>query len=87
LGLFVDLYPLDEVCDADYKEFHKLEMNMILDLHKIILVSKSPLKKIAKKILKPFFLFKNGVISTNKLISKIDTSGQKYNGTSQYLLS
>lgn len=86
LGLFVDIYPLDEVAIND-DEFKSRQNKMILDLNRICIKDSNCFKRIIKFFLKPIFLIRNGVCSKVNLIKKINANAQKYNGTNQDYLS
>lgn len=86
LGLFVDLYPLDEV-DITDGDFKAEQNKMILDEKRTFDHTSWNLKFILKTLLKPLFLLRNGVFTTNRLLEKIDKRAQKYNGTGQDYLA
>lgn len=82
LGIFIDIYPLDEIDPTDVK-LKNTQLNRIKDLSRLTTKGKSSLKNSIKKVIKPYLLAKNCVISVNELIKKIDIDAQKYNGTNQ----
>lgn len=78
LGLYVDLYPLDNLDITDSK-YRQKQLRMVKDLWICIDRHVSPIKKIILTLVTPFVLLKNGVCSKSLLIKKINVRAQKFN--------
>lgn len=79
LGLFVDIYPLDDF-DPEDKAFKQKINDMIHDLSRVKQKGENQFLNVVKFLLRPLFLWKHGCTSSARLIEKIDKFGQKYNG-------
>ena len=82
LGLFIDLYPLDEVNPSDYN--FKKKLNHYKDnLGKLTIISKNKFKQFIKQIYKCLFLLFTFNFKITNYIKRIDRLSQKYNGSNQ----
>ncbi len=86
LGLFVDLYPLDEI-DINDIRYKRNQLRRIKLSSKFDMLSKSLLKNILKKIIKPFVLIFSFKFSMYRYRIYSDKKAQKFNNTNQKYLS
>lgn len=85
LGLFVDLYPLDEIDISDVKYKNK-QLKDLKRIRKYKSISEKKWKQIIKIILKNILLFFK-MKTFNSYILASDKFAQKFNGTNQKYLS
>lgn len=79
LGLFVDIYPLDNAYPQD-EAWRNEARSMIYTVTRWGNGSDNPIRNLSKKILRPFFYHKQGVRNQTGLIQKHDLLAQKHNG-------
>lgn len=86
LGLFVDLYPLDEIDITDIK-YKNHQLKRLKFASRFDVISKSLLKSFVKMLIKPLFLIGNLKLRMYKYRIYTDKKAQQFNNTNQKYLS